>query len=40
MKQFTDRKWRISPIYSIGQSVWLDLRNIATGHPTRKPNTH
>jgi hypothetical protein len=36
MKRFTDRKRKEVPRFAPGESVWLDLRNISTGHPSKK----
>jgi hypothetical protein len=36
MKRFMDRKRKEVPRFTPGESVWLDLRNISTGHPSKK----
>jgi hypothetical protein len=36
MKRFADRNRRKSPDYKVGDLVWLDLRNVKTGRPTKK----
>jgi hypothetical protein len=36
MKRFMDRKRKEVPRFTPGESVWLDLRNISTGHPLKK----
>jgi hypothetical protein len=36
MKRFADRKRKEVPRFTPGESVWLDLRNISTSHPSKK----
>jgi hypothetical protein len=36
MKRFTDRKWRESPSYAVGQKVWLDAWNLWIKCPSKK----
>jgi hypothetical protein len=40
MKRFTDRKRKEVPRFTPGESVWLDLRNISTGCPSKKLDAH
>jgi hypothetical protein len=40
MKRFADRKRKEAPRFAPGESVWLDLRNISTGHPSKKLDAH
>jgi hypothetical protein len=40
MKRFADRKRKEAPRFAPGESVWLDLRNISTSHPSKKLDAH
>jgi hypothetical protein len=36
MKRFMDQKWKESPMYTVGQQVWLDAQNLKTEHLSKK----
>jgi hypothetical protein len=36
MKHYADRKRKRTPVFTEGQLVYLDIKNLKTGRPTRK----